>query len=151
MDFFEAVKNNNIDLVKKYIREGFDPSHVDNEAISIASEEGHVEILQLLLDDPRVNPNAQYNTPIYIAAYYGRTECVRSLLLDGRADPTIQNNVCLFYALTNRNYEVAKLLLRDDRVSSNIKYDNYFRDKEGIIRKLKSEIRDDKIDEHLSQ
>jgi hypothetical protein len=53
-----------------------DPSAEDNAAIRVASEEGHTEIVRLLLQDPRVDPSAD---AIKIASANGYEDIVQLL------------------------------------------------------------------------
>jgi ankyrin repeat protein len=94
-----------------------DPSNEDNQAIINASIQGHFEIVQLLLQDPRVDPSA--NEAIQIASEYGYFEIVRSLLQESRVDPSDQNNIAIQRAIQNGNSEVVRILLEDSRVNSN--------------------------------
>jgi hypothetical protein len=43
-------------------------------AVRIASAEGYADSVELLLDDPRVNPAAMQNFALRIAAYRNRLE-----------------------------------------------------------------------------
>jgi hypothetical protein len=55
-----------------------------NEEIITASEHGHAEIVQLLLNDPRLDPSAFDNTALQFASACGRAEVVDILLRDPR-------------------------------------------------------------------
>jgi hypothetical protein len=70
-------------------------------AISLASENGHVEVVKLLLNDPRVDPSAYNNDAIRWASKYGHVEVVKLLLNDPRVDPSVANNYAIRLASEN--------------------------------------------------
>ena len=105
-------------LVKLLLEKGADPNIQNNDgntALIKACNEGHTEIVQLLLKDGRTDPNIQNNngnTPLIFACYKGHTTIVELLLnersqegsqegsqevpvserdIDKRTDPNIQN------------------------------------------------------------
>ena len=57
-----------------------DPTDYDNYAIIYASENGHTEVVKLLLLEERVDPSDDDNSAIKYAAIYGHTEVVNLLL-----------------------------------------------------------------------
>ena len=77
-----------------------DPAAEDSYAIRIASNYGQTEVVRMLLDYPRADPNT------------GIVQMHR------RADPTANDNDAIRMASRNGHIEVVKLLLRDKRVRS---------------------------------
>jgi ankyrin repeat protein len=71
-------------LVQEALDEGADPSKDNNFAILLASGNGNLEIVKLLLKDKRVNPAARNNLAIQCASYNGYLEVVKLLLSDKR-------------------------------------------------------------------
>ena len=67
-------------------------SHV---SLSLATQHGHVDVVQLLLDDKRVKPEASDCDALRKACKYGNVDVVRMLLKDGRSDPTVRENICI--------------------------------------------------------
>ena len=55
-DITEVSEYGLLDQVKKLINQGVDPSVNNNDAIYLASKNGHTEVVKLLLNDPRVDP-----------------------------------------------------------------------------------------------
>ena len=86
------------------------------DAIRFASMEGHIEVVRLLLQDPRVDPSVSNNEAILNAVSNGHTEIVRLLLQDPRVDPTDDNNWAIRDASELGHTEVVRLLLQDPRV-----------------------------------
>jgi len=73
---------------------------------------GHVEVVERLLQDSRVNSS----TPLYWAAMNGHIDVVDRLLEDTRVDPTVSNNLVIRKAYEYGHVEVVERLLQDSRV-----------------------------------
>ena len=58
----------------------------NNLAIREASEYGYVDVVELLLDDPRVNPSTDNNYAIREASVNGNIKVVKLLLKDSRVE-----------------------------------------------------------------
>ena len=58
-----------------------------SELFQCAAENGHTEVVRLLLADSRVNPAARDNWPIEVASENGYRKIVRLLLADPRVTP----------------------------------------------------------------
>ena len=71
-----------------------DPSADDNDAIRVASHNGHIAVVDRLLQDGagRVDPSAVNNSAICWANYNGHIAVVDRLWQDGRVDPSAINN-----------------------------------------------------------
>ena len=95
---------------------GADPSDDHNLAIRNAAENGHLEIVRLLLADERVDPSDNHNFAIQWAAENGHLEVVKLLLTDMRTDPSANHNDAIRIAAWNGHLDVVKVLLTDDRV-----------------------------------
>jgi hypothetical protein len=100
-----------------------------NYAIYWASQNGHAEVVRLLLTDPRVDPSVRGNEEICHdalakASQNGHVEVVRLLLTDPRVDPSALNNYAIRFASQNGHVEVVQLLLSDHRVDPSA-HDNY--------------------------
>lgn len=124
--FIKAVEKGDTKTVQKFLsdRASIDPSENSNKAIGIASENGHLEIVRLLLADDRVDPSGDANYAIQMASQNGHVEVVRLLLADGRADPSANDNKAIRKAIENEHIKVVKLLLADGRVDPSAD-DNY--------------------------
>lgn len=79
-------------LVEKCLKNGVDPSANDNEAIIEACQKHGYEIIELLLEDPRVDPSARDNEALITACVGRNFPVVRLLLKDIRVDPSARNN-----------------------------------------------------------
>ena len=60
-----------------------------------AAQCGRLEVVRLLIADPRVDPSAQNNKAIILAAGNGHLEVVNRLLLDSRVDPSDDSNCAI--------------------------------------------------------
>ena len=82
----------------------------------LASEYGNLEVVKMLLKDPRIDPSAYNKEAIRVALRNERLEVVKLLLQDPRVDPSAKDNEAIRYASDNGQLEVVKLLLQDQRV-----------------------------------
>ncbi|KAJ3176485.1 hypothetical protein HDU87_005179 [Geranomyces variabilis] len=93
---------------------------------------GGIEIVELLLADPRVDPAAEDSRALLVASEeetrrpLGQREwllaIVRLLLADPRVDPATDEKNALSCACQNDHFEVVELLLADPRVESASRY-----------------------------
>lgn len=116
MDITKYAAWGDVEKVRKALEAGADPSIRENDPLRQATQEGHDQVVAVLLQDPRVNPSVDNNWPIKIASSLGHEDVVRVFLKDGRADPSVDNNYPLREASANGHIEVVALLLSDKRV-----------------------------------
>ena len=90
-------------------------------AILNACENGHHNVVKLLLQDPRADPSVDSNLPIREACDGGYTKLVKILLKDERTDPTCVFNSPIRDASSNGFYDIVKILLEDGRADPNEK------------------------------
>eukprot|EP01117_Protostelium_nocturnum_P019131 TRINITY_DN8202_c0_g2_i3.p1 TRINITY_DN8202_c0_g2~~TRINITY_DN8202_c0_g2_i3.p1 ORF type:complete len:433 (-),score=97.27 TRINITY_DN8202_c0_g2_i3:111-1409(-) len=101
--------------MREWIRQINNPSDQQNNAIINASSEGHLEVVERLLEDERVDPSDQQNKAIINASFRGHLEVVERLLKDKRVDPSDQRNKAIINASWG-HLEVVERLLEDERV-----------------------------------
>ena len=118
---------------------------IDKNAFIRAATAGHVDVVLRMLEDPLIDPSADYdaairyasinghvgvvtvlmadsdpsakdNAAICTASRNGHVEVVKVLLTDARVDPSADNNAAIRGASHNGHTDVVKLLLADDRV-----------------------------------
>jgi ankyrin repeat protein len=84
------------ELARKLIDRGADVNKTGWTPLHYAATNGHVAIIQMLLDENAYIDAASPNgtTPLMMAAMYGTTAAVK-LLLDSGADPTLKNQLGL--------------------------------------------------------
>ena len=92
VDLKQAAKEGDLNLVNILINANFDPSADDNYAIRKASEKGHLNVVNRLLEDDRVDPSARDNYAIRTASGNGHLNVVNRLLKDDRVDPSDFDN-----------------------------------------------------------
>jgi ankyrin repeat protein len=87
-----------------------------------ASENGHTNVVKLLLVDPRIDPATRgYDYPITIASRRGHVSIVELLLADPRVDPAPDSNNNPIRDASGRGLvSVVKLLLADPRVDPSL-------------------------------
>ncbi len=87
-----------------------------------AVDRGHLDVVRLLLADPRVNPQVDISafvgseSLLLIAIRNDRTEIVKLLLADPRIDPAEIDNLALHVASAIGHTEIVKVLLADPRI-----------------------------------
>ena len=119
-DPYKIIELNYVEILAGLIKEGFDPSARDNYAIQSTSKNGHLVVVKLLLQDPRVDLSADNNYAIRLASEHGHLEVVKLLLQDPRVDPSADDNYAIRGASDNGHLEVVKLLLQDPRVRNSL-------------------------------
>jgi ankyrin repeat protein len=81
-----------------------------------ASENGHLEVVERILQDSKVDPWGLYNQAIKSASSNGHLSVVERLLQDPRVDPSADNNMTLQHACYSGHIAVVERLLQDPRV-----------------------------------
>jgi hypothetical protein len=94
----------------------FDPSAGDNLAMRLAAKNGHLAVVERLLQDQRVDPSALDSHAVRQAACYGHFAVVERLLRDVRVDPSARDNYAVRSAVENGHVAIVDRLLEDDRV-----------------------------------
>jgi ankyrin repeat protein len=110
----------------------FDPSADDNRnrnrnraiAIQLAAKNGHLAVVERLLQDERVDPSASNNLAIRMAAQNGHLTVVERLLQDPRVDPSAN---AIQFAAVRGHVAVVERLLDDDRVDPSANNNNAVR------------------------
>jgi hypothetical protein len=74
-------------MLKYLLGRDVDPSNENNEAISRAANNGHVDICKLLLGDQRLVSSTGLDEALQFAYTAGHDECVKLFLDDDRIDP----------------------------------------------------------------
>ena len=120
---------------------------MENGAIRWAAQNGHLEVVKLLLADSRVNPAALNNKAIQWAAEEGQTEVVKVLLADSRVDPAANNSRIIGKAAKNYHSAVVKLLLADSRVDWRVIPSNL---REQLIKEQENELKKELTVSYLS-
>jgi ankyrin repeat protein len=91
-----AALKGQLDLARQLIARGADVNKTGWTPLHYAATGGHLEIIQLLLDNyayiDAESPNG--STPLMMAAHYGTPAAVK-LLLDAGADPRLRNQLGL--------------------------------------------------------
>ena len=111
------------------LQDPFTCAHIDlgvekGFAIRQASWYGRSSLVELLLQDQRVDPAARDNVAIKFASQNGHLAVVELLLQDPRVDPSDVDNDAIRFASSNGHLAVVQLLLRDPRVDPSAK-DNW--------------------------
>jgi len=95
-----------------------DPSARKNIAVRQAAQNGHIAVVDRLLQDKRVDPSANDNYAVRFAADSGHLAVVERLLQDKRVDPSARKNYAVRQAAARGHLAVVDRLLEDDRVDA---------------------------------
>ncbi len=87
-----------------------------NEALVLAAQNGHVDVVDCLLRHEMFDPSAVGNLAIRRAAQNGHLMVVERLLQDKRVDPSAHDNFAVRWAAANGHVAVVERLLQDERV-----------------------------------
>lgn len=111
----QAAENGNLEEVQRLMEMGADPSTDNNEAIVMATINGHLEIVRLLLSDSRVSSSVDDNRAIICASTNDRVEILRLLLQESQFDPSAYDNQAIMYAMFGDEKKAVSMLLSDPR------------------------------------
>lgn len=114
--FLFSCEHGNVTQVRELLKL-VDPNLKKGKALELASKNGHLEIVQELLNDARIVPNLRKNSAIRAASAGGHESIVRTLLTDPRVSPEDMDDYCIGMASENGHDGVVELLLADPRVS----------------------------------
>ncbi len=117
--FLDAVQSKSLDLVRYFLaQDNVDPSCRNNYAIYRAARNDDLAMVNLLLQDVRVNPqdtsgniHGTASTPIRAACCFGYSDVVERLLLDERVDPSQRHSRALRRAVFSNYTTIVKALL----------------------------------------
>lgn len=85
-------------------------------ALSDAAIAGNIDMIRILLADPRINPQDRGGKAFLVAIRNGYLDIVKLLLTDRRIDPSINHNEAFILAAKTGRTDIVRLLLRDPRV-----------------------------------
>ncbi|KAI9341177.1 ankyrin repeat-containing domain protein [Obelidium mucronatum] len=87
----------------------FNPGCEYNKPLRMASFLGHADVVEILLQNPAVDPSDLSNRALCEAAERDHLPVVKILLEDSRVDPT-QDNQAIYFASANGSLEMTQLL-----------------------------------------
>ncbi len=91
------------------------------DALPLAAEYGHYDVVHLLLRDSRVDPSEWDNRALRKAAANGHYRIVERLLKDPRVDPSDFDNEALKQAASKKHKEIVCLLYQNTKVVAKMK------------------------------
>ncbi|KAJ3276180.1 hypothetical protein HDV01_005628 [Terramyces sp. JEL0728] len=108
-----ACKQGNLEIVKLLLANGCDPSVNFNSGLFYASKYGYAQIVNELLQNPRVHPSDYKNVCLLSASQNGHSSVVQVLLKDGRVYPSRKS---IDYAKRNGHFHLSALLEQERNV-----------------------------------
>ena len=145
-NYVQAVINNEVDIVKLFIKAGFSASELDElgtPVLSLAVRERHVEMVKTLIKEGAALDIASKDrnyTALMDAAQIGEVE-IAKILLEHKANPNIQSKdgqTALILAVGRQDVGIIEMLLenhsdynlKDSMGMSSLDYANLFRNEE---------------------
>ena len=122
INFIEAIENNKINIIKTLLKDlSFLPNFDDNQAFQLSARLGHIEIVELLLNDKRIDPAVVtipqiLGSPCTINSNKTNYNIVELLLKNKIIDPSIDYNYAIIYSSKFGHEQIVDLLLKDKRV-----------------------------------
>jgi len=89
-------------------------STMSSRDLRLAAEKGHLDVIERLLRDPRVDPADDRNSAIRWAARNGHLDVVERLLRYPTVDPTARDNAAIKWATSNGHLELFNILWHFD-------------------------------------
>lgn len=111
--------------VNRLLAEGEDPTVKENEAIRNAATEGHLEVVNRLLELPGVDATAKENEAIRKAATFGHLGVVNRLLEVPGVDATAKDNNAICLAIVAGRWDVVYRLLEVPEIKENTRILNF--------------------------
>lgn len=113
-----AARDGEVAVLEQLLRGASgDPDDL-HTALFVASQIGHMAVVECLASNPRVGIAAGDNLALIAAAWNGHEDIVDRLLADPRVDPAAQHNLALRIAAHNGHALVVRRLLADARVDA---------------------------------
>lgn len=130
-----AVIHNHLDLVKEFLDLGVDPNiplqdDSDPTPLAFASQLGHIEVMNALIADPRVDPNQhdREGKTILIRAIESKDSAVVNALIENKKvdpnKPDPSGHTPLYYAAKMGNADFIRLLLSKAGMNTSEVYPN---------------------------
>lgn len=128
MDIFEAIQNNNLNMVKELLDSGISVnSREEYTGLTLLMKaKSNLNIIKLLLEYPNIDVNAKDRsgwTLLHHVCYNNNNILLDLLLLRPELDVNYYNNkynTALHIACDNNNFEIIDKLLKDSRMDINI-------------------------------
>ncbi|PRP77640.1 ankyrin repeat domain-containing protein 44 [Planoprotostelium fungivorum] len=113
-----ATTNGHADAVNVIIQHGADPSADDNFCIKYAAAYGHIDVVRILLEDPRVDPSAENGLPLERAMVSQDTRLVMLFLKYIQPDWSEQQaNRIMWCAAASGHTDMIRYLLDNTKVN----------------------------------
>lgn len=120
-ELFQAVKKNDIDTVKKFLNSDFNIAQKDNQIFIIACYNGWLDIVKLLIEDDRIDPNARNSTALINIIDQRYQELIDFVINHDKVnfnnlEPKILNSILLMASLNDNSKLINKILSIDFKV-----------------------------------
>jgi hypothetical protein len=89
--------------------------------IRYASVLGRNHIVEILLNDKRIDPSDDFNAALRLSSEFGHTKIVKLLLNDERVDPSDYRNYAIKNAFKNNFIDIVGMLWKNNKIKDSLK------------------------------
>jgi ankyrin repeat protein len=115
--FNRCILNNHIQEFKVLLKKDINKYYDFNWAIQESSSRNHIEIVETLINDKRINiKQCSLNFALNCSVEKGNINIVNLLLKHSNVNPTSREDSSLHFAIKTDNFEIFNLLLQDERI-----------------------------------
>lgn len=112
----QAFRSKDHEHIKSFIQDPDSNTSLYRIIAEHSAKGGHINIIRLLLAQPRFDHSDPENCMIDYACWYGHVDLVKLLLEDAREDPSRVHNYAIKAAAEGGNVQIIQMLLEDERV-----------------------------------
>lgn len=114
--FLLHIINNNIEKVTlDLLNININVEYSFNKPLFLATKHNHLEILQILLNDHRIDPYKRFDSTesvIHYAFQHDKFECIKCIVNTKRLNHTSNDNECLYLSCLYGYHDIVKILLK---------------------------------------
>jgi hypothetical protein len=121
-----ALMVKDTELVKILLNDKKVSTSLNKYIIELALDTKNVNIIELILKHPDIDPSVYDNHAIIYASRTGNIEAVKILLKDPRVNIVTLYNNALTAAVTNDHINIVKLLIYDSRITNDILFSGLY-------------------------
>ena len=107
MEFVEACKNSNFELIKELFEKGVDIHYNNEQGFVYLCENGELEMAKWLYEHGKIDIHAKYEWALKNACYFGRLEVAKWLVSIGAK---LNSYLMIKHALNNEQFAIIKWL-----------------------------------------
>lgn len=120
--FREACKLNHVEVAKALLNQA-DPTANNSEVLTLAVQNNHWQLLEILMKDKRLDPSMNNNILFLMACEADHVKIIETLLKDPRVKPPTEHERVIYALINFGHTEILKILIKTKRI--NLTANNY--------------------------